>query len=270
MAARRFDDLTPIWSEMYLGGMSTHEIAEQFGVRFQSVWHKLRQAGIATRSRADGARRYALRQDAFSDVTDPVACYWLGRLLSDGYIYKHDGTYSLSLTTAERDVESLYGLADFLGTDKPIQWMPKKGAAVLVVTSKKIGEDISLLGMHQAKTLTVRFPTEIPQHNYRHCIRGYFDGDGSIWCRGRPRYKTKQFTASFASNEHMIADITKIISDQCGILPTVTYFQPNKTTMQARYEGRIKLITLREYLYNDGGPSLYRKKSMFFSINGDS
>ena len=60
----------------------------------------------------------------------------------------------------------------------------------LSLRSKIICEDLKKLGCLQKKSKILVFPTEsqVPKNLIHHFIRGYFDGDGSVW-EGK-RYKT--------------------------------------------------------------------------------
>lgn len=50
----------------------------------------------------------------------------------------------------------------------------------LSISSKEIYDDITNLGGTERKSLTAKFPENIPQEYVRHFIRGAFDGDGSV------------------------------------------------------------------------------------------
>ena len=52
---------------------------------------------------------------------------------------------------------------------------------VLAIVSDKLSSALSKLGGTPRKSLTLEFPKFIPKHLMSHFIRGYFDGDGSVW-----------------------------------------------------------------------------------------
>ena len=52
------------------------------------------------------------------------------------------------------------------------------------ITSKKLAEDLTKYGCHANKTYDLTFPNKeifVNKDLIRHFIRGYFDGDGSVF-----------------------------------------------------------------------------------------
>ena len=51
------------------------------------------------------------------------------------------------------------------------------------IVSKQLKKDLIQAGCTCTKSLTLTFPSEniIPKHLQHHFIRGYFDGDGSVF-----------------------------------------------------------------------------------------
>ena len=54
------------------------------------------------------------------------------------------------------------------------------------MVSNKLVSDIEKLGVIENKTLVLTFP-ELPTELVHHFIRGYFDGDGSVFLCNDPR-----------------------------------------------------------------------------------
>lgn len=48
------------------------------------------------------------------------------------------------------------------------------------IGSKKVFHDLLKLGLTPRKSLTIKFPNDIPNKYFGHFIRGYFDGDGCV------------------------------------------------------------------------------------------
>lgn len=70
-----------------------------------------------------------------------------------------------------------------------IKYQIKKGKGAgnwycrLVHDSRELALDLKNKGCYQGKSLTLTFPSKdiVPEHLIRHFIRGYFDGDGSVF-----------------------------------------------------------------------------------------
>jgi hypothetical protein len=60
--------------------------------------------------------------------------------------------------------------------------------ACLTVSSVRLSRSLANLGCGASKTARLAFPLKLPNELSHHFVRGYFDGDGSIfWSSGRPR-----------------------------------------------------------------------------------
>lgn len=71
---------------LYAQGQSEKQIAKTFNVDGGTIHHHLERMNIARRSMSAAKRKYDLRHDAFSTVTDEATAYWLGFLFADGCI----------------------------------------------------------------------------------------------------------------------------------------------------------------------------------------
>ena len=141
--------------------------------------------------------------------------YILGYVYADGSIFinKHGGWY-LDLTST--DLELVRKIRLLLGSNHKIGKYKPKGANCkirykLQIGSKELIADLNKLGITKRKGLTIRLP-EIPEQFFKHFIRGYFDGDGSVnlgkyWRKDRNTWFW-QFSSSFISgSKNFLSDI---------------------------------------------------------------
>lgn len=252
--------------EQYRSGLSVWKIGAANGISGQKVWAHLKKAGVSFRSREEAIRKEKIDLKAFSAPLSKSDCYWLGLLYADGSITvaKKTGFDVVSLTAHRDDVESIVGFLGHMGLTSPINWRRDKRAVSTAVTSKTISRRLRELGVVPNKTHTIRYPNFIPDGMDRHFVRGYFDGDGSVYFRSKKTYASKQGSIAFAGNPRFIADIADIIESNIGIRQTSvtnsgTGSDPT-SCVQYRYEGRSRLVKICEWLYGDGGPVLTRKK----------
>ena len=118
--------------------------------------------------------------------------YVLGFLYADGNIIKTKrNTHFVSLQVM--DMEIVYKIRETMRSDHKINLYKKqvKGntAYRLQIGSKELFEDLRKLGLIANKTHRIRLP-KIPEVYTKNFIRGYFDGDGSVW-EGRRKDRTK-------------------------------------------------------------------------------
>ncbi len=119
--------------------------------------------------------------------------YVLGFLYADGNIIKTKrNTHFVSLQVMDKEI--VYKIREAMRSDHKINLYKKqvKGntAYRLQIGSKELFEDLRRLGLIENKTHRIRLP-KIPEAYTKDFIRGYFDGDGSVW-EGRRKDRTKK------------------------------------------------------------------------------
>lgn len=167
------------------------------------------------------SRKYTLNKRFFDNIDDEEKAYFLGFLYADGYNNEKKGTIELSLHKKDKDV--LNSFKEALETNKPINsyndTRVKRGSSrvILQLTSDHMSKALARLGCVQAKTKIIRFPFFIRKDLIRHFIRGFFDGDGSVFlAKGKTEYKDKVYhrltpTISFVSNNSFIIELRATI-----------------------------------------------------------
>ena len=262
---------TAAWAQEYRAGASVRAIGQKHGVYGQLVWSRLKRAGIEMRSLEAAIRKEPIRLDAFSGELTRDDAYWLGLLYADGSISvaKKTGFDVLSLVAHSDDEESIVGFLAHLGLSGPLIRRKDKRAVSTAVTSKTISQRLRALGIVPSKTHSITFPQFLSQPLIRHFVRGYFDGDGSIYSKTPRRYVTPQFTVQFTGNPKFIAGLSDAVERETGLQKSSRYVKPGGRTVSHRYEGRLRLMKLSDWLYSDGGPFLSRKKSILAAVAGE-
>lgn len=144
------------------------------------------------------------KEDFFRSWTSEMA-YTLGFFAADGSMYraKHGGYYIAFEVT---DLDILLAIRAVLSSEHKISSRKRnaryKTIYRLQIGSKRVFNDLIGLGMHQAKSLTMRMP-QIPSDFLADFIRGYFDGDGCVhfgkyWRKDRRQWKL-QLSIHFTS-----------------------------------------------------------------------
>ena len=118
-----------------------------------------------------------VKENLFNTIKTEEDAYWLGFLLADGYI-SDDGKVELSLQKSDKN--HLIKFAKYCKFDinkvKEDNFRCRIGFAM-----QQYKNNLFSKNMLPRKSLTLTYPKDIPDHLQRHLIRGYFDGDGSIY-----------------------------------------------------------------------------------------
>ncbi len=113
----------------------------------------------------------------------------------------------------------------------------------------------------QSKSHIIEFPTFLDDELTRHFIRGYFDGDGSIFSEN---YSTdaKDFKMNFTGNLQFISGLHSYLSQ---FLNSKTTVRPNNESFQAVYGSYDDMTFLYNYFYknSDSTLRLVRKYNKF-------
>ena len=149
-------------------------------------------------------RIYTLNEDYFENIDNEYKAYMLGFIYADGNIQKDKNR--LRITLKHDDIKILETFKDQLNYSGDIKVRELKSKtrdtkgyiiAELSIMSKKLIQDLNKHGVFPNKTFSINYPN-IPKHLDKHFIRGFFDGDGSIYERkDRPNgYRAELVCAS--------------------------------------------------------------------------
>jgi len=122
-------------------------------------------------------RKYLLNQNFFKTWSHDMS-YILGLWWADGHICKIGRKYIFGITLHKNDKYLLCNILEKMGTS--IQPYLNKNIYHISISSKTIVNDIINLGGDFRKSLSIGFP-DIPKEYLPDFIRGFFDGDGSIF-----------------------------------------------------------------------------------------
>jgi len=130
-------------------------------------------------------KRYAKYNinENFFDKQTPESLWVLGFIFADGSLRRDIG-YRIELSQKEPGI--LQKINILMESNYPIKKKCNRGGWSngdiyrLRMTSKKIFISLEKYGLHQNKSLDIEFP-DLNKSILNHFIRGYFDGDGSIY-----------------------------------------------------------------------------------------
>lgn len=276
--------------------MSLIDIGKLAGCTRGNVHYKLKKFGIDARSKTD-ARTLALdkgkiktvRIDEFGNEENVVyqkirynesffkewsaeMAYVLGLIYTDGnlFIRKNTSGYELGvLSFAQKEKELVEKFLNLMECNATIRFRERREldnttAGELYyfsIGNNDISNDLIQLGITPNKSLNMSFP-EIPNDYLRHFIRGFFDGDGSVYLESNKSIRVKLLSGSkdFISilNQKLIENGFSDRSIYGGTPST-----PNAYFI--RYNSEAEVFKFYEYLFKDVPEKMYytRKKKVF-------
>lgn len=204
--------------------------------------------------------RYSCDEDFFSRDTEE-SFYLAGFIAADGCIKQRGNSYQLSIGLAVADLNHLQLIKKLLKATNPIHIYKiendiyKNGyveRCELVIVSKKIFNDLGRFNITPRKTKTYIFPDWIENHHLsHHFLRGYFDGDGSIY---------------YSVNKNKF-------TDQLGfnILGTLNFVQKYKFILEKELNQKIGCLRQRSgiYSFDCGGNILVGKIAKYLYRNSN-
>ena len=260
--------------QMYLEGKSITKIGKELGLERHRLSYMLRQDGIEI---VRNGSIHIYIEDIFSIIDTEEKAYWLGFLYADGSVTTC-GKYEVKLSLAYKDLEHVKKFASFVlkngnGQELVHPYTAKiKGeeypSAKVIVTNKRIVNDLITLGCIPDKSLVLTFPnqSQVPQHLVRHFIRGYFDGDGSIY---RVKNQKNNVCVSFVGTQLFLQSVINTLKTVCKNYGRQSLYQ--KKNQQAWQFSKTKYETnkkIYEYLYKDATIYLERKYKVFADLYG--
>lgn len=214
------------------------------------------------------AKKYSSNESYFSKIDNEQKAYWLGFLFADGYVRMHKGrSAELKLKLATNDKEHIELFKKSIESTHPIKdikseviYNNKKSVSycsTFSVNSKKIVTDLFNIGCNNNKTFTVEMPN-IDDIYIRDFIRGYFDGDGCIYTN-----KNNGTVHITSGSLTILEQIKEIIYKKLNIMGKINKY---KNTYRVRWDKKIYIEKIYNYLYDDSNISLNRKKIHFIDF----
>lgn len=257
--------------------ITIQNVADKYGVSYLTIARRFKKHNLSTKSK-EFTRHMIMNDDFFSIIDTEIKAYLLGFFAADGNISKRKdcNLYALKFNIHKDDESILRLYNDHICFGNANICYPKRHPTLCAISihSNKIGEDLLKLGYDNGKTYTSNNLPEIPTDMTRHFIRGYFDGDGSIYLSGKRKFGGYTKTFSIAAYNF---DVLQQIADQLPIEKRKIFIRERKAQIR-NIRGAIgyfksswalqlntlgSLIPIYHYLYDDSTYFLLRKQLIF-------
>ena len=163
------------WYKDYQSGKSKDYIDRLYNTNCE---YHFRKYNLKSKSRSEIALRRTGRVKIINYIKNILTeqdAYILGLWLADGNVSKK----KFSISLIKSDIDILIKIKNYIGPDFKIKIV--KNNAVLEIVSKEIVNNFISNGIIPNKTNTSHPVPIIPEPLMRHFLRGYFDGDGTIY-----------------------------------------------------------------------------------------
>jgi len=239
----------------YQAGLSAGEILKfiPFKTR-KTVYDVLEKHAIPRRS---GNADYKNCNEAvFANVDTPAKAYWLGILLTDGYVSdtREDSQPQIGLQLVDRDL--LEKFREVLGSKNPVMPLRQRSdhhqpMYRVVVNSRRLADDLKRYGVVPRKTsstyLPILSPTLMP-----HLLRGIFDGDGTVSHR-----EDGAVIIGYAGSERLVAEVRIWLICKLGVSDNRIHKEGAPCFVQWSHRPDVRSIV--RYLYRNADVYLERK-----------
>lgn len=228
-----------------------------------------------------------INKNFFKEIDTEEKAYILGFFCADGSISKNK---IFAIKLALKDVKLLLAIRKNLDSFHAITisavtygYVKKRNPSLscnFAVNCPQIVADIKAHGIPDDKTHELTFPTDIPSNLIRHFIRGYFDGDGSVFLKMNRRFlKTKDHPNGYLWEKQSIGvsmvGTTSFLESVAQYLRPITgqhgnIYEDKKKHCSSFLFSRDCCLNIYHYFYDDATIWLDRKRKIFedyFKIN---
>lgn len=248
---------------LYNTGKSQQEIANEFKCSQTHISNVLKKQNITCR-----IGKNLIYNDVdvtfFKEINNEMSAYFLGLLFADGCVQIKNNCYTMSIKLKKDDKIILEKFRDTISLSSPIKLIDNK-YYYFRINQKLICEQLIFHGCVPNKSLILKFPTTVPNELLHHFIRGYSDGDGTIY---KNKLKSGMntiwkiiSTADFCTSLHDILLKLGIKSSRYLSKPS-----SNTVTTTLCVGGNLQVEKLLDWIYKDAIIYLPRKHNKYLEF----
>jgi hypothetical protein len=203
----------------------------------------------------------------------PDMAYVLGLLFADGCVVCRQGR-PFQIHLELKDIEFLNSVAHVIDPALPVHTFCRADGRMtgkFQLCRQSIVDDCLAVGLKPRKSLTLEWPTGLPPELEADFVRGYFDGDGTVYGRhqltaeGRPNGNLRRLSFACASLR-FAASLCDVINSNTGARGQILSPYPTATRLEFIRAPEIRMIG--EWMYRRLGLYLERKYETWKRVAG--
>jgi hypothetical protein len=263
---------TDKFKDDYISGMSVIDIGKKYLCNQVTVSKYLKKQGVEIKPKPPVTIKYACDVDFFKEIDSEPKAYWLGFFLAEGWLHKQVDTrsavprisYRMGVELSTEDVDHLYLLKKAVKSDAPISLRTRPGKTKDInLCCLRIGDTRFCLNLAKyagvgSKSRTIKMP-EISTELKRHLVRGFFDGEGSVYIQKTGRQRAVSITSN---SRAFLEEIAALLG-----FPVKIYPYKHESCYKLSIARQAYLLKLYDYLYMDSSVHLPRKRLKFEELS---
>lgn len=256
--------------DLYKEKTPVNKIVKIVGEPKYKVTYTLKIAGFNPQTCFKTSREDKIDHHFFDIIDTEEKAYFLGFMFADGYICAEDThKYQIELALQENDsyiLEAFKKATDCTYKISRKEAITRSGFVSkikrLTMYSKTLWHALNSKGCTTKKSQTEKFPAEdvIPRSLMHHFIRGYFDGDGSIFFNDK-HVAGWNFQCSYDFGQGLQEELLTYSE-----LKSFSFCKGHGDIYEIRTGGIPQCLRLQKYLYKDATIYLTRKYDKFKEI----
>jgi len=236
--------------------LSSTQISKTKKIGRTSVLNYLEKYNIPKKS--SGSQIKYVANDKFFTKWSFDLAYCLGFIASDGHVWEKRPYITIGIH--KKDIEILNYIKNNISPQSKIRI--SKNKCQICIFSKKIHTKLLKLGIDHKKTFNLKLP-KMPKKYISHFIRGFFDGDGSIWKTNfYPGGKDYYYANIVSGSKQILDDINNYLG-----FGRVNKIKNKYYELKFNQKDCIKLFNI---IYSNCDFKLIRKYNKFLAIDKDS
>ena len=241
---------------------SKEHISKISAVKFAKIGH------LTGRKNGQANRTHFFNENYFDVIDTQEKAYWLGFIHADGSLVfdkKRNRITCLDICIHRRDdnlieqfVRDIDGdttkIERFINNRRPMTRIRLRSPVLI--------ETLCNLGVQPNKSFRNDGALIKDRDYFRHYLRGYFDGNGSV-------YKAREhIRMQIIGPEKLCKDFFAGIEREVGVKGGNVYPSPHSDRHILLYQTNKQCISIANWMYDDATRYLKRKKDLFMSLMG--
>lgn len=219
--------------------------------------------------------KYTLNENYFENIDCADKAYWLGFIAADGSISplqpkKRNQRLAIVIKAEDRYLlERFKKDINYTGSLHNIvlksgKWKGNEYVQIQF-TSNKIAQDLAKYNIVPRKTYSFTYPKNLPEEYTFDFIRGYFDGDGSVFMSQEKHWRHGTIVSVIHFRFVGTEDLLRVIQEKLNMGGSLRK-KKNSFVYELHYKRRKKAKEFFEKLYTNRTLYLTRKYNVFKDV----